>query len=165
MKSAAPRERIEHPLARLNVPTKEDLDQLRDKLAQVRMKPVDMLRPKALRQFSLGPRQLRVEISFLQTLTELALGRHRSRPYPGASDVTLTHDQGAPVRSTIVESSEGGDRGRRWSGAAHTRTEASGDASAPRHRHPPRAPGRVTRKSRRQSVPRLPAARARLPAG
>ena len=55
----------------------KDLDELRDELAQIRMKPMDVLRPQALRQFSLGPGQLRVEISFLQVLVQLALSWHR----------------------------------------------------------------------------------------
>ena len=45
------------------VPVEEDLDQLRNELAEVRVETVDMFRPLDLRKLILGPRQLEVDFS------------------------------------------------------------------------------------------------------
>ena len=55
-------ERVEHAPARRHVPREQDLDELRDELAEVRVEPVDVLRPLALGQVALGPRELEVDV-------------------------------------------------------------------------------------------------------
>src|SRR5438045_523968 len=69
-------ERIENRLARLEVPGEEDLHELRNKLAQVRMETVDVLCPLAFRKIGFRPRQLRIQVSCLEPFVELPLGRH-----------------------------------------------------------------------------------------
>ena len=44
------------------VAVEQRLDELRDELAEVGMEPVDVLRPLALRQVALGPRELEVDV-------------------------------------------------------------------------------------------------------
>src|SRR5581483_3884818 len=69
-----PGERIEHPPALRDVPLQQRLDELRDELAEVRMEPVNVLRPLALRQLPLGPRELEVEVRVESVLCP----RHRT---------------------------------------------------------------------------------------
>jgi hypothetical protein len=58
-----PRERVEDPAARPEVPREQRLDELRDELPEVRMEPVDVLRPLALREVALRPRELEVDVA------------------------------------------------------------------------------------------------------
>jgi hypothetical protein len=60
--SPSPRRDRERGLRRY-VPVAQDLDQLRGEPAQVRVAPVDVLRPLALGQVALGPRALEVDVS------------------------------------------------------------------------------------------------------
>ena len=63
-----PGERIEHPPARGNVPPEQRLDELRDELAEVRVEPVDVLRPLALGKLALRPGELEVDLGVERVL-------------------------------------------------------------------------------------------------
>ena len=65
------RERIPHEAAGAAVTAEEDLDELRDELAEIRMEPVDVLRPLPLGKLRLRPRQLEVDL-----LVEGSLSSH-----------------------------------------------------------------------------------------
>ena len=54
-------ERVEHVPAALDVAVEQHLDELRDELAVVRVKAVDVLRPLALGQRRLRPREVEVQ--------------------------------------------------------------------------------------------------------
>jgi hypothetical protein len=62
------REWVEHAAARRQVASKERLDELRDELAQVRMQPVDVLRPLPLGQVLLRPGELEVDLAVERVL-------------------------------------------------------------------------------------------------
>ena len=55
-------EGIEHVLARPEVAPEQHLDELRDELPEIRMQPVHVLRPHALRQVSLRPGERQVDV-------------------------------------------------------------------------------------------------------
>ena len=91
-------EGIEHASTGGNVPVEQRLDELRDELAEVRVQPVNVLRPLALRQRRLRPGQLEIV-----RLIERFLGcRHRtgfaapvaSPPAVRASVDALTTERG-----------------------------------------------------------------------
>ena len=63
-------ERVEHAAARAHVALEQRLDELRHELAEIRMEPVDVLRPLALRQLALRPREREIELA-----VELRLGQ------------------------------------------------------------------------------------------
>ena len=69
-------ERVEDRVARLEVATKEDLDQLRDVLPEVRMEPVNVLRPLPLGKIALRPREFRVQLCGSEPLIDLRLTWH-----------------------------------------------------------------------------------------
>src|SRR5712691_5162605 len=56
-------ERVVDAVPRREVAGEEDLDELRDEFAQVRVKTVDVLRPLDLRQLVLRPRKLEIDLS------------------------------------------------------------------------------------------------------
>src|SRR6476661_198475 len=56
------RERVEHVLAWTEISGEHDLHELRDELAEVRMEPVDVLRPLALREITLGPGERQIDL-------------------------------------------------------------------------------------------------------
>ena len=56
-----PCERIKDVVARLEVAVEQHLDELRDELAVVWVEPVDVLRPLALRELGLRPREVEVQ--------------------------------------------------------------------------------------------------------
>ena len=89
-------ERIEDMSARPEVASEQRLDELRDELAQVRMKPVDVLRPLALGQVALGPRELEVDVA-----VERILGRGHAPPefYGTAGTPRTTSSRMAPPPS------------------------------------------------------------------
>ena len=131
-------ERIEHAAARRHVPAEELLDELRDVLAEIRMQPVDVLRPLALGQVALGPGEVEVEPG-----VELLLRRHM----PGF-DVGLErvlHDlQPARALGDHVEADvELAERRIRGEPAPRRR-----DAAA---RSSPASPSRAGRRSRRRA--------------
>ena len=68
------RERIEHAPSGGHVAPQELLDELRDELPEIRMEPVDVLRPLALGELPLRPRELDVELG-----VERVLGRRHVR--------------------------------------------------------------------------------------
>ena len=68
-------ERIEHPASGGNVPVEQRLDELRDELAEVRVQPMDVLRPLTLRQRRLRPGQLEV----VRPVERFLGGRHGHR--------------------------------------------------------------------------------------
>ena len=80
---AAARERVEHGLPGPHVAVQEDLDELRDELAEVRVQPVDVLRPLALRQLRLGPGELVVDGAG-EAGGQLGLGQHATKGRSGA---------------------------------------------------------------------------------
>ena len=55
-------ERIEHVLSGPEVPPQQDLDELRDELAEIRVQPVDVLRPLPLGQVALGPGEREIDV-------------------------------------------------------------------------------------------------------
>ena len=63
------RERVEHAAAAGDIPLEQRLDELRDELAEVRMEPVDVLRPLALGQLALRPRELEVDAAVERVLS------------------------------------------------------------------------------------------------
>ena len=63
-------ERVEHPPPRAYEALEQRLDQLRHELAEIRMEAVDVLRPLALRQIPLRPREREIELA-----VELGLGQ------------------------------------------------------------------------------------------
>ena len=68
-------ERIEDAPAARDMTAEKLLDELRDVLAEIRMEAVDVLRPLALGQLALGPRQVEVQAG-----VDLLLGHpHASR--------------------------------------------------------------------------------------
>ena len=71
-------ERIEHATARGHVAAEELLDELRDVLAEIRVQAVHVLRPHALRQVGLGPREIQVE-----AVVDLLLGDAHSSWFHG----------------------------------------------------------------------------------
>ena len=67
------RKRVEHRAGRPDVPLQQHLDELRDELSQVRMETVDVLRPLALGQLTLGPREIEIQAGVQSLLRR----RHR----------------------------------------------------------------------------------------
>src|SRR5262249_26600965 len=55
-------ERVENVLTWTEVPREQDLDELLDELPQVRMETVDVLRPVALGEVALRPRELEIDV-------------------------------------------------------------------------------------------------------
>ena len=56
-------ERVEDMLARTKVAREQRFDELRNELAQVRMQPVDVLRPLTLGKVTLGPGEREIDVS------------------------------------------------------------------------------------------------------
>ena len=57
------RKRVEDPAAGPEVAREQRLDELRDELPQVRMEPVDVLRPLPLGEVALRPRELEIDVA------------------------------------------------------------------------------------------------------
>ena len=94
-------ERVEHAAAARDVAAQQLLDELRDELPEVRMQAVDVLRPLALRQLALGPRELDVELGVEGVL------RHRHcplfgapAPLPSSQNAARTHSSRRPRTAT-----------------------------------------------------------------
>ena len=68
-----PGERIEDTATRRHVPAEQLLDELRDVLAEIWMEAVNVLRPIALGQVALRPREVEIQAG-----VELLLRRHRA---------------------------------------------------------------------------------------
>src|SRR5439155_15289554 len=85
-----PRERIEHMLSRSEVAAEERLHELRDELPEVRVQPVNVLRPFPLGEVALGPGKVEVEIAVERVLCRshglAVFGGHDTTPGPTGED-------------------------------------------------------------------------------
>src|SRR5207244_7878384 len=80
------RERVEDPTPGAEVPREQRLDELRDELPEIRMEPVDVLRPLALGEVALRPGELEVDVA-----VERLLGRGHAPPeFYGAAGTPRT---------------------------------------------------------------------------
>ena len=73
-------ERIEHMVTAREIAVEQHLDELRDELAVVRVEPVDVLRPLALGQLGLRPREVEV-----QRRVQLVLGDGHATGFDAAA--------------------------------------------------------------------------------
>ena len=108
------RERIEDAAARRHVPRQQCLDELRDELPQVGMQPVDVLRPLALGQIALGPRELEVDVGVEGVLRPRHTDRSSDQaPTPGPRVAAAPDMRGRGAeRSGVRALREGGSRGK-----------------------------------------------------
>ena len=83
-------ERIEHAPARRHVAAEELLDELRHVLPEIGMEAVDVLRPDALGQGALGPRQVEIE-----ALVDLLLSARHDAEFAAAAALPRTRPPGA----------------------------------------------------------------------
>ena len=132
-------EGVEHASARTHVALEQRLDQLRHELAEVRVQPVDVLRPLALGELLLRPREREVDVAVELRLRE-------GHGYAFAARTAAPRWVRARGRRRLPAPREARARRRRCRAAA---------AAARRVRAP--APRRVAREA-------APAARAREPA-
>ena len=154
-------ERVEHAAARRRRSGEELLDELRDELAEVRVEPVDVLRPLPLGELLLRPRELEVEPGVERVLGRHADARHeppscaqnasrtRSSRRPRTAMTSKRTMQPAHSRWTPSHASAARRTRRTFSGRDHLERVAeapSRSSTSPRRRRPS-APRRATRSS------------------
>ncbi len=128
-------ERVEHAPAARHEAAEQHLDELRDELAEVRVEPVHVLRPHALGQVALGPREGEVDLAVEGLLRRPprqrvrrprdrvldALSRERGSARPGRAAPraararprsTAAGPSGGPAGTSACSSSGGGGSGR-----------------------------------------------------
>ena len=141
------------------VAPQEDLDELRHVLPEIRMQPVDVLRPLPLGKLRLGPRQLEVDL-----VVESGLGAHELLSSPprrrGPARVYDRRDE-RPDRSPAVTSRSSPASRTATSSSSRGSCTSAGSPRAPRSR--PRAPPAPGSSSSPTATPRSPSAASTAP--